>query len=106
MSETAFAHEGQCPRCSGEDIEREVIYLTSLQVPGGVVFFCNTCGLTERALTSDREAWYDVHKGWHSPAVPEATYDEFAAKWTKKVGWVNHGDPEPLGPILPRVGTR
>ena len=101
MSETAHAQEGTCPRCSAQDIEREVIYQTTLIRVSGVVFFCNVCGLTSKALASDREAWFDVHKLWTSPAVSEDSYEEFAKRWTKKVGHATYGSAEPLGPILP-----
>jgi hypothetical protein len=103
MSETEYAHDGTCPRCDGADIEREVIRQTTAEVVSGVVFFCNTCGLTDRALSSDRERWYDAHRQWHSPAVPEETLAAFLAKWPKKVGNPSYGSPEPLGPILPVV---
>ncbi|MCB9728201.1 MAG: hypothetical protein H6744_09835 [Deltaproteobacteria bacterium] len=106
MSETAYAHEGVCPRCAGDDIEREVIYQTTMRVVAGVVFFCETCGLTTKALSSDREAWFDAHKAWQSPAVGVDTYAEFQAQWPKAVGRQPYGDPEPLGPILPRVTPR
>ena len=101
MSETAHAHEGVCPRCSASDIEREVIYQTTMACVSGVVFFCNVCGLTSRALSSDREAWFDVHKTWASPAVEEDSYEAFSQRWTKKVGQATYGSAEPLGPILP-----
>ena len=101
MSETAHADEGVCPRCSAEDVEREVIYQTTMVHVSGVVFFCNVCGLTGKALSSDREAWFDVHKSWASPAVEEDTYEAFSKRWTKKVGQATYGSAEPLGPILP-----
>lgn len=103
MAETAFAREGRCPRCGGEDIEREVIFQTTMRVPSGVVFFCETCGLTTKAVSSDREAWFDAHKSWASPAVNVDTYEEFQRQWPKSVGRQPYGDPEPLGPILPRA---
>jgi hypothetical protein len=103
MAETAHAHEGCCPRCGGDDIEREVIFQTTMRVPSGVVFFCETCGLTTKALSSDREAWFDAHKSWQSPAVGAETYEEFKKLWPKCVGRQPYGDPEPLGPILPRA---
>ena len=103
MSDTAHADEGTCPRCQSSDVEREVIYQTTLRVVSGVVFFCDTCGLTTKALSSDREAWFDAHRSWSSPAVPEETYEAFLKRWTKRVGSPGYGDPEPLGPILPRV---
>ncbi|MGM0575816.1 MAG: hypothetical protein ACQEXJ_08825 [Myxococcota bacterium] len=103
MNETAYAHEGECPRCESTDIEREVIYLTTHREVGGVVFFCNTCGLHTKVLSSDREAWFDAHRSWRSPAVQDETYEEFAKRWKKRVGSAGYGDPEPLGPILPPV---
>jgi len=101
MSETAHAHEGACPRCGSSDVEREVIYQTTMVHVSGVVFFCEVCGLTGKALSSDREAWFDVHKDWASPAVEEDTYEAFSRRWTKKVGQPTYGSAEPLGPILP-----
>ncbi|PIE20235.1 MAG: hypothetical protein CSA66_01085 [Proteobacteria bacterium] len=103
MDDSVIDRQGRCPRCSSEDIEREVIFQTSFRVVSGVVLFCNTCGLTRRALASDREAWFDVHKRWRSPAVTEATFEQFAARWPKKVRRASYGSPEPLGPILPPV---
>lgn len=105
MSETAHPHDGECPRCASDDIEREVLYQTTHRVVSGVVFFCATCGLTHKALSSDREAWFDVHRGWASPAVAEKTYADFQRRWTRRVGSPGYGDPEPLGPILPPVAA-
>ena len=104
MSDNVENAEGQCPRCGSTDIERELIHQTSFDVVSGVVFFCDTCGLSGRALSSDRESWFDVHKAWQSPEVPEEDFDAFAARWHKKVGRPAYGDAEPLGPILPRPG--
>ncbi|TNF26025.1 MAG: hypothetical protein EP329_22010 [Deltaproteobacteria bacterium] len=103
MDESVIDTEGRCPRCQSEDIEREVILQTTSRVVSGVVFFCNTCGLKRQALASDREAWFNQHKLWRSPGVPEATFEEFDRRWPKKVFRVNYGSPEPLGPILPGV---
>ena len=77
-----------------------MIYLTTLRAVGGIVFFCRTCGLTAKALSTDREAWFDAHKAWESPAVVDDTYEAFCARWSKRVGHGWTGDPEPLGPIL------
>jgi hypothetical protein len=101
MPETAFPNEGLCPRCGSEDIEREVIFQTTSENVSGVVFFCQTCALASRALASDREDWYDVHKSWQSPAIPDENLEAFLSKWPKKVGTTAHGRAEPLGPILP-----
>ena len=101
MSERDTHGDGTCPRCASDDIEREEILQTTMRVVAGVVFFCPTCGLTSRALSTDREAWYDIHKLWSSACVPESTYEAFAARWVKQVGRAAHGDSEPLGPILP-----
>ena len=103
MGDTAHRHEGHCPRCTSDDIEREVIYQTTAHVVSGVVFFCQTCGLTSRSLAGDREVWFDTHRAWQSPAVPQATFAEFAARWPKAVGRPAHGPAEPLGPTLPVV---
>ncbi len=103
MAHTEFAHQGRCPRCESEDVEREVIYQTTYNRVSGVVFFCHTCGFTGRTVASDREAWYFLHKEWSSPAVPDETLEEFLAKWPKKVGNPSYGSPEPVGPITPRV---
>ncbi len=103
MDESLTDRQGRCPRCTSDDIEREIILQTSMRVVSGAVFFCNTCGLTRRAVASDREAWFNNHKLWRSPAVPEETFEEFALQWPKKVGRVAYGSAEPLGPILPRV---
>lgn len=102
MSDSQSDHE-ICPRCSGQDTEREVIYQTTAQYVSGVVFFCNTCALTSRALASDREAWFDAHKAWKSPSMAEQTIEAFLARWPKKVGRRAYGSAEPLGPILPKV---
>ncbi len=96
-------HDGVCPRCTSADIDREVILQTSARIVSGVVFFCNTCALKRRALASDREAWFNAHKLWRSGAVPEATWDEFQARWPKKVMRATYGRSEPIGPILPRM---
>ena len=101
MPETAFPKDGTCPRCDSEDIEREVIYQTTSENVAGVVFFCETCALTSRALGSDRENWYDIHKAWNSPAVTAESLEAFFLKWPKKVGMTAHGRAEPLGPLLP-----
>ncbi len=100
-SETPEIAKGQCPRCENRDIERELVLQTTYDLVSGVVLFCPTCGLIARALASDREAWFDVHKAWRSPAVPEETFEAFAARWPKDVGRPAYGDAEPLGPILP-----
>jgi len=101
MSETA--DKEVCPRCGSDDTEREVIYQTTEQIVSGVVFFCNTCAMTTRALSSDREKWFDSHKLWQSPNMAEQTIEAFLARWPKRVGSVAYGSPEPLGPILPKV---
>lgn len=102
---TAYPFDGRCPRCDGADVEREVLYQTTFRVVSGVVFFCQTCGLTSRALSSDREAWFDVHQAWSSPAVPDETLEAFLRRWDKRVGSASYGSAEPLGPTLP-VPTR
>lgn len=76
---------------------------TSYRLVSGVVFFCPTCGLTQRALASDREAWFDVHKAWNSGAIDAESYGDFEARWAKQVGRPSHGTAEPLGSILPVV---
>ncbi len=98
---TAYAHDGRCPRCASGDIEREVIFQTTFRVASGVVFFCQTCGLTHRGLSSDREAWFDVHHAWGSPAVADENLEAFLARWPKRVGSAAYGPAEPLGPTLP-----
>jgi len=103
MDESVIDRQGSCPRCGSADIEREVILQTTAKVVSGVVFFCNTCGIKRQALASDREAWFNQHRLWQSPAVPEATFEEFARHWPKKAMRKTHGRPEPLGPILPPV---
>lgn len=95
--------EGVCPRCESEEVERQVILQTTRNVVAGVVFFCETCGLTTRALTSDREAFFFAHKSWQSEAVPEETLEAFNARWQKRVMGPTYGPAEPLGPILPKV---
>ena len=92
-----------CPRCQSDDTEREVIFQTTEKVVSGVVFFCNTCALTSRALASDREQWFDIHILWKSPAMAERDFESFMARWPKRVGSIAYGSPEPLGPILPKV---
>ena len=105
MSETAFPHDGECPRCGSGDIERAVVYGTTARVVLGVVLSCRTCGLTSRTVSSDREAWYDLHRAWRSPAIPaDESFEAFAARWPKKVGQRTYGDAEPLVPVLPVVG--
>ena len=103
IDDSVIDRQGQCPRCGSHDIEREVILQTSARVVSGVVFFCATCGLTRRALSSDREAWFDQHKRWRSPAVTEGSFEEFTDRWPKKVLNASYGSPEPIGPILPRI---
>ena len=103
MDDSVIDTEGQCPRCKSEDIEREVILQTTAQFVSGVVFFCNTCGLKRQALASDREAWFNQHQLWGSPAVTEATFEDFGRRWPKKVMRTTYGRSEPLGDILPRV---
>ena len=103
MSDSETTQNGTCPRCGGQDCERELIRQTTMRVISGVIFFCPTCGLTSRALATDREAWFDVHKLWTSGEIPEDTYEAFAARWDKQVGRPAHGGAEPLGPILPHV---
>jgi len=102
LDQSVIDRQGQCPRCESLDIEREVVLQTSARVVAGVIFFCNTCGLTRRALSSDREAWFNFHRQWRSPAVTEGSYEEFAHRWPKKVMRTSFGGAEPLGPILPR----
>lgn len=106
MDGSIIDRDGQCPRCSSTDIEREVILQTSARFVSGAVFFCGVCGLTRRCLSSDREAWFNFHKEWKSPSVPEASWEEFDARWQKKVERPTYGRAEPLGPILPRVPGR
>ncbi|MFT7581848.1 MAG: hypothetical protein ACI9MR_003526 [Myxococcota bacterium] len=101
MDESLVDHDGRCPRCESHDMEREVILQTTAKIVAGVVFFCTTCGLTRRALSSDREAWFDQHKLWRSPHVPETTYEAFTDRWPKKVRRASYGRSEPLGPTLP-----
>ena len=103
MDESVIDREGLCPRCGSADIEREVILQTTAKFVSGVVFFCNTCGVKRQALASDREAWFNQHRLWRSPAVTEASFEDFARRWPKKVMRVSHGKSEPLGPILPVV---
>ncbi|MFO0746301.1 MAG: hypothetical protein U1F43_11580 [Myxococcota bacterium] len=98
--------DGQCPRCGSRDIERELQLQTTSRFVSGVVFFCTTCGLTRRTVASDREAWWNLHKQWQSPHVPEATWEDFAARWPKKVERATYGRAEPLGPILPTPPER
>ncbi len=97
---------GKCPRCDAADIEREVFLQTSMRVVSGVMFFCQVCGLQQRALASDREAWFNVHKGWKSTAVPEETWEDFDARWPKKVERPTYGRAEPIGRILPKPPER
>jgi len=106
MDSSIIDRDGQCPRCDSEDIEREVILQTSARVVSGFVFFCNVCGLTRRGLASDREAWFNLHRLWRSPHVPEETWEEFEARWPKKVERATYGRAEPLGPTLPVPPTR
>jgi late competence protein required for DNA uptake (superfamily II DNA/RNA helicase) len=106
MDSSIIDRDGECPRCNSKDIEREVILQTSMRVVSGVVFFCTACGLTRRALASDREAWWNTHRTWGSPHVPEATWEDFEARWPKKVERATYGRAEPLGPILPRPSGR
>ena len=105
MSDSTLKTTGEetCPRCGSGDTEREVILQTTAKIVSGVVFFCNTCGLTSRALASDRETWFNQHQTWQSPAMAEDTIEAFLARWPKKVGRPAYGSPEPLGPILPKV---
>jgi len=103
MDESVIDTEGRCPRCQSEDIEREVILQTTARVVSGVVFFCTTCGLKRQALSSDREAWFNQHKLWRSPAVTEASFEDFERRWPKKVMRTTYGGAEPRGPILPRI---
>lgn len=103
MDESVIDRQGHCPRCDSADIEREVILQTTARFVAGVVFFCNTCGLTRRALSSDREAWFNQHRLWRSPAVKETSWEEFEQRWPKKVLRTPFGSAEPLGPILPYV---
>ena len=102
MDSSIIDRDGQCPRCGSKDIEREVILQTSARVVSGFVFFCTVCALTRRGLASDREAWWNLHREWKSPHVPEETWEDFEARWPKKVQRATYGRPEPLGPILPR----
>ena len=106
MDESLVDHDGQCPRCGSDDIEREVILQTSMRVVAGAVFFCNTCGLTRRALSSDREMWFDHHKAWKSPHVPEDTWEEFAERWPKKIQRASYGRAEPLEAWRPSRTSR
>lgn len=99
--ESVIDRQGQCPRCDSTDIEREVILQTTNRFVSGVVFFCASCGLTRRTVASDREAWFNLHKAWRSPGVPEETWEDFDARWPKKVERATYGRAEPLGPILP-----
>lgn len=106
MDSSIIDRDGQCPRCGSKDIEREVILQTSARVVSGFVFFCTVCGLTRRGVASDREAWWNLHRAWKSPHVPEETWEEFEARWPKKVERATYGRAEPLGPILPRPPER
>lgn len=106
MDSSIVDRDGQCPRCASKEIEREVILQTSARVVSGVVFFCEVCGLTRRGLASDREAWWNLHRAWRSPHVPEESWEEFEARWPKKVERATYGRAEPLGPTLPRVPGR
>jgi hypothetical protein len=103
VSKGETTQDGTCPRCAGQDCERELILQTTMRVIAGVVFFCPTCGLTSRALSTDREAWFDTHHMWASGEIEDTTYEAFAARWDKQVGRPAHGGAEPLGPILPVV---
>lgn len=96
-------HEGQCPRCASDEVERELVRHTTNNVVAGVIFFCNTCALTSKVLSSDREMWYDTHQLWASNGVSDDTLEAFLARWDKKVECVSYGGSEPLGPILPKV---
>ena len=96
-------HEGICPRCGGDAVERELIRFTTDEVIAGVVFFCETCALTSKVLSSDRVLWFDTHRLWASNALGDDTLETFLGRWEKKVGRPSHGSPEPLGPILPKV---
>jgi hypothetical protein len=102
MDDSIKDNNGRCPRCDAAEIEREVFLQTSMRVVSGVLFFCQVCGLQRRALSSDREEWFNVHKQWQSSAVPEETWDEFDARWPKKVERPTYGRAEPIGNILPR----
>jgi hypothetical protein len=106
MDSSIIDRDGECPRCNSKDIEREVILQTSMRVVSGAVFICKTCGLSRRALSSDREAWFNTHKAWRSPHVPETSWEEFEARWPKKVERPTYGRAEPIGPILPRPPER
>jgi len=106
MDSSIIDRDGECPRCQSKDIERELILQTSMRVVSGFVFFCTACGLTRRGLSSDREAWWNHHRDWKSPHVPEETWEEFEARWPKKVERPTYGRSEPLGPILPRPPER
>jgi hypothetical protein len=94
---------GVCPRCGGEDVERELVEQTTSKVVAGVVLFCPTCGLQGRALAADREAWFDLHKLWKHDGVPEATLDAFLARWPKQVLRPAYGAAQPLAPAPRRT---
>ena len=93
----------ECPRCHGDEVDQELPRQCSPQLISGVVFTCGTCGLVERALATDRVAWYDLYNRWKSPELKNVSIESFLAQWTKKVGRSNYGDPEPVAPILPAV---
>ena len=101
MDSSIVDHDGQCPRCDATDITRTLTLQTSARVLSGVIFQCGVCGLHRATVVADRETWWNLHQQWSSPHVREASWEEFSARWPKKVERPTYGRGEPLGPTLP-----